>query len=84
MNIDPLSFILNSFGGSSVDLVVKIVVLIFISLVGIFAFILFNQTRSLNKIILLRPAAISSLPVLLTTLFLLATVSLFLLALAIL
>lgn len=65
-------------------LIVKILFLFLIGLYGIFVIIIFNQIRSLNKIVYINKVAGSPFIQSLGFFYLLATISLFLLALAIL
>jgi hypothetical protein len=64
--------------------IIKIFSLIFIGLYAIFVFIVFTNVRSLNKLILVERAAGSKVVVILTFIYLLLTIFLFILAIVIL
>lgn len=66
------------------DLFIKIVFLIFIGFMVIYAIMLLSQVRSFSRVVSLKPTSVSAIPLFLTLLYLLATVSLFLVALVIL
>lgn len=80
--MDILSLLAN--GNFPLELFAKIVVLIFLGFVIIYALILYNQVRSFRRVVSLEPASISSFPFLLTVVYLIAAISLFLIALVIL
>lgn len=65
-------------------LIIKIIFLLLIGLYGIFAIFVFNQIRSLNRVVYIRRTAGSPFIQSLAFFYLLATLALFLFALAIL
>lgn len=69
---------------SAITLVFKILILVLIGLYGIFALIITTHVRSLNKIILIQKATGSPLMHIIAIVYLVATISLFLLAVVIL
>lgn len=67
-----------------IDLFIKVVFLIFIGFMVIYALMLLSQVRSFSRVISLKPAMISAVPAILVTIYLIASLSLFVLALVIL
>lgn len=70
--------------GITVDLFIKIPVLLLILLYGIFALILLNKTKSLSKLVFLETSVATLVLNTLALIHLVATILLFLIALAIL
>ena len=70
--------------GDLFTLIIKIVFLIFIGMNAVYAFILFTQTQALQKIVFITSVTGSKFISLLTGVYLLMTLVLFLVALAIL
>lgn len=75
---------ITSIFATDLSLVFKILMLVFIALYGIFVIFIFNQVRSLNKIVYIKKTAGSPFIQSLAFFYLLATLALFLFALAIL
>ena len=72
------------FSADNVFFVTKVVLLIFIGFSAAFAFLLFTQAQSLKRFVLIKAGNGSVFIVILTLLYFLASISLFLIALAIL
>lgn len=79
MITDPIAF-LQLF---KPELIMKIFLLIFIGLFAVFAFMIFNQVRSFNRIVFFPSSRISGLLKMIALIYFLTVVSLFFLTLAI-